>query len=90
MALLSGFFLARSATSQTKEPSASDLIKFLTYQSEDRSRKPSAFRCGLLSTDRGAARSLARLGVSAVSDIEQALDSIEEGGEESRFAFNSE
>lgn len=81
---------------QTQDQSPSDLIRFLTYQS-DRPDKwgvvRGIFSCGAANgearEDRAVARSLVRLGVLAIPDIEEALDSIERLGQQSKFATNS-
>jgi hypothetical protein len=72
-----------------QERSPSDWIRFLTYQSDDRRGKPYLFQCGQVNADRAAARSLAKLGSSAIPDIERALDSLEERGARSEFSLNA-
>jgi len=80
-----------SGTAQTTEQSASDLIKYLTYQTN----RPVdvAVSCGVFARmdaeNRAAAQSLVKLGTSALPDINAALDSIEESGSASKFAPNS-
>jgi hypothetical protein len=80
--------LSCNALGQTKERSPSELIRFLTYQSDDRTGKPWVFRCGLINTDREAAAYLATFGDSAIPELERALDSIAAGGERSPFSVN--
>ena len=46
--------------------------------------------CGAVNKYRAAAKSLAKLGVSAIPDIEQAVSSIEKYGERSEFGFNAD
>jgi hypothetical protein len=82
-------------TKRTESPSAP--IKFLTYQTarphKDEFLQVVTVSCGLEiaqeQPDREAARSLVAWGVSAIPDIEAALDSIAKHGEHSKFARNS-
>jgi hypothetical protein len=73
--------LMTSVTGQTKGQSPSDLIRFLTDP-----ERHLTFRCGLVSTDRAAAASLAKLGGEAIQELEKALDSLDRRGERSEFA----
>jgi hypothetical protein len=79
--------VARNGIGQTKDVIASDLVKSLT--------KPTSLEmlglssCGSFTVDQGTARSLAKLGHSAVPEIEGALVSIEEHGEQSSVSFKS-
>src|SRR5438046_2150241 len=68
---LFGLFATGSGRSQSQEKSPSDLIKYLTYQSDDRRGKPISFNCGLFKADRIVAKSLANLGLHALPAIEQ-------------------
>ena len=78
--------------SQSRDSSAHDLVRFLTYQS-DRPGKPLVLAglssCGRVKQDRAAARSLAELGATAIPDIERALDAIEKRGESSEYALGA-
>jgi hypothetical protein len=74
---------------QPSGASPSDLIKFLTYQSQERANQPHVFGCGIWNVDRSAARSLGTLGDGSLPALQGALDSIEERGQRSEFAFNA-
>ena len=80
-----------AVTGQTKEQSASDLIKYLTYQTN----RPEvvAVSCGVFATmdaeNRAAAQSLVKLGASAIPDLEAAFDSIEQRGGASKSGYNA-
>jgi hypothetical protein len=76
------------AVGQLEEESPSRLIRFLTYSDEQRERHI-LFTCGLDNTDRAAAKTLARMGVRALPDIENALNSIAKRGQRSEFATNA-
>ena len=69
---------------QTNEQSPSDLISFLTDP-----YRHVTFRCGLVSTDRAAAASLAKLGDAALPSLERAFDSLDSRGERSEFATSA-
>src|SRR5580700_9273428 len=91
---------ASCAIGQTEQRSASDLIRYLTYQS-DRPDKHGVkadeitglFSCGPAlgedRDDRALTRSIVRLGASAVPAVEDALDSFEARGEKSEVAFKA-
>jgi hypothetical protein len=92
--VLLAFFAGDKMAAQAQGQSASDLIKFLTYQS---GRPDSGLRSGVTSCgeairaaqdDRRAANSLVSLGVSAIPDIEKALSSLEKNGGQSPVYFN--
>jgi hypothetical protein len=89
---LSLLLLAHGAK-QAQAQSSSDLIRFLTYQSDRPGKlffQTGLSGCGDPKDDREAARSLVRLGVSAVPDLEAALQEIETNGPSSEFAPNAE
>jgi hypothetical protein len=73
------------------DQAASDLITFLNYRG-DRPGKGLVLLgvsgCGHFKEDRDAAISLVKLGTLALPNIEEALDSIENVGKRSEFAFN--
>lgn len=82
---------AGDGKSQAISQSASDLVRFLTYQSD----RPGKFElmaglegCGHFDEDRTAARALVSLGRSASPELERALTSLDENGEESAFSVN--
>jgi hypothetical protein len=73
-----------SGVSQIPVESASDVVKFITRPSlEDLFGG-----CGSISKYRAAAKSLERMGTSAIPDIEKALESIENYGLKSDFSNN--
>lgn len=82
-------------TSHPRERSPSDLIRLLTHQAGQPrdSRRGAAFTCGSLLTeaqkDRGIAARLVKLGAPSLPDIEGALDSVENGGPQSKFFTSS-
>ena len=84
-------FGASNGQGQPREMSASDLIRFLTYQA-DRPQRAAVLLgisgCGYVSEDRAASLALVKEGVTAVREIEKALGSIESMGEGSEFALN--
>ena len=92
--LMFGMFglLAMSiSTSAAEEKSPSELIRFLTYQSDRPGKETTLLglrSCGTTPPDLAATRSLVEFGVSAIPDLERALSSIEKRGERSEFAFN--
>jgi hypothetical protein len=90
---LLGSLLADRGWGRPQEPSASDLISFLAHQSAGPdSLRWLVFSCGETLEDRedlAAARSLVKLGSSAVPDIEKALDAMEESGQPSDLTFNA-
>ena len=86
---LLAFLILLSVNTQTAKAqgkTAADLIRFLTYQS-DRPDKGNVrmglFSCGPVTADLAAAKSLARLGDSAIPEIEKELDAIEMHGYQS-------
>ncbi len=86
------FLLLRgSAAGQTKDQTASDLIRFLTYQNDR--QEVTAGTCGdfIASAlqDRAAARALVSLGSVALPYLETAIDSIETRGPDSEFHYNA-
>jgi hypothetical protein len=86
-----GLLVTSSATSAAEERSPSELIRFLTYQSDrpDKERTLLGLHsCGSTLPDLAATRSLVEFGDSAIPDLEGALSSIEKRGERSEFAFN--
>jgi hypothetical protein len=89
--LLVALLSAAGAVCQTHEAPASRLINDLTYQSGGQPEKEAVRRvgCGRIKEDRATARSLADIGASAVPAIEEAMDSVERQGDDSRFSFNS-
>ncbi len=80
-----------TATAEAQERSAADLIRFLTFRS-DRPHKGNAlmglFTCGQTTADLEAATSLAKLGNSAIPEIERALEAIEKPG--NRWKYGSQ
>jgi len=94
---LLGLLLTSSGRGQGKEQSPSDLIRFLTYQSDRPDKYGLAkgiFSCGAAIAEgrenRRITDALVKLGLPAIPDIETALQSIDEQGQQSAFAFNSE
>ncbi len=95
-ALVVLFLLFHSGgTAQTQAQTASDLIKYLTYQTN---RPPTrdmdvAVSCGVFarmdSEDRAAAQSLVKLGAAALPDLNAAFDSIKKSGSASKFGYNA-
>jgi hypothetical protein len=75
-----GLLLAGIAKGQGQGKSPRQLIEFLTYQSQDRREGPVVFDCGLIRTDRAAAKALAESGRAAIPALEEALGSIERDG----------
>ena len=88
LALMMSLMLVRSWGADQ----SGDLIRFLTYQSA-RDGKASVLAglsgCGQYEADRAAARSLIKMGDSAATDLEQALDSIQAQGSGSQYALNA-
>lgn len=85
--------LPRIVMGQTHEDSPEELIGFLTYQSGRPGRTlvlAGISGCGHFQEDRAAAKSLARLGVSAIPYVDPALDSIEKTGAGSEYAVGAE
>ena len=90
-------FLTHYGVCQNPSTSADGLIKFITYQSNRSNRSPSRVihvTCGIevpdgASEDRNAAQSLAKLGGSAVQELDKAFDSIELHGAHSPYATNA-
>lgn len=78
--ILSGPVLAQITDADPRE-----LIKDLTHQTSARS-SPSFIGCGEVTRDRLVARSLAQVGQAAIQPIEDAMDSLEQDGQRSRFA----
>lgn len=80
-----------TVTGQTNDQSASDLIKYLTYQT----KRPEvvAVSCGIFAAmdaeNRAAAQSLVKLGAAALPDINAAFDSIEQSGSASKSGYNA-
>jgi hypothetical protein len=88
---LAGFLLATLASCRADGETAAHLIDELTYQSAGQQARDAVMRlgCGKDGEDRAVARSLAKLGLSAIPALQQALDSIESLGDASKFSFNS-
>jgi len=81
------------AMGQTHEVSSEDLIGFLTYQSGRPGRAlvlAGISGCGHFQENRAAAKSLVRLGDSAIPQVERALDSLENTGEGSEYVLGAE
>jgi hypothetical protein len=76
--------VAVGASAQATSAEAAGLIRDLTHQTAEMA-SPAFFGCGEIVQDRLVARSLAQIGRSAVRPLEEALDSIKEGGDRSRF-----
>ena len=80
-----------SAPCQTDDPdSVAYLVKFLTYKTDERRRRPGIFTCGGESADRRAATSLAQRGESALAVIEPVLESLVEQGARSEYALSAQ
>ena len=79
-------------SSAARGESASELIQFLTFQT-NRPDKQTALSglsgCGHFQADRAAARSLWKLGNSAIPEIEPELDLIDANGDRSEFSVNA-
>jgi hypothetical protein len=88
-AVVLGTLLTSTGAGQMRDQSPSQLIAFLTYQSDDRRGKPMTFSCGVFKLDREAAKSLALIGEAAIPSIVEALDSIEKHGDESKYTVGA-
>lgn len=92
---LTPLLFVASLSTQGKQQSASELIRYLTYQSgrPESLISMGMFSCGLWNTEErenlATMNSLVRLGPSAVPDIEVALSSLERLGKESKYAANA-
>lgn len=91
---LGGILAGGRTVTQAQGPSASDLIRFITYQSgrPDFGLRAMVLSCGVVNRaaqdDRRAANALVSLGASAIPEIESALASLEKEGMKSPFFFN--
>lgn len=77
---------------QASRKSASELLAFLTYQSNRPGKlreEMGVFGCGVVPENQAAAKKLVKLGSAALPALEQALASIEESGERSKFVLNA-
>ena len=87
--------IASNVLGQTRERTPAELIGLLTYQSgRDADPDIAAFTCGTLvreaTANRAIARSLAMLGSAALPDIEAALSSVRQRGQQSEFWIGSD
>jgi hypothetical protein len=81
-----------ASADQPPRMSASELLAFLTYQSNRPGKtreQMGMFGCGALPENRAAARALVELGPAALPALEQALASIEKSGDRSEFLLNA-
>jgi hypothetical protein len=93
---LVNFAVTGRTVGQVQSGSPSELIRYLTYQSDrpgKLSKMAGGFGCGQTADDRddrAAARSLVKLGSAATPEVLKAIDSIEEAGRQSAYAANAQ